>query len=121
MVLRVLPETTINRIAAGEVVERPASAVKELVENAIEHGIEPREEGGSVLVTGRKQDNALVFEISDTGSGLAARGQRGNGDGATGLANVRSRLRALYGEAATLTLEEGSKGGTRVRLSLPLP
>lgn len=97
----------------------PALTLQPLVENAIQHGLEPKIEGGTVSVMARLDGRRLVLTVSDDGLGLADPPARPRGGSGTALANIRERLLEAHGSAAALTLTSGSAGGVRATLTLP--
>jgi LytS/YehU family sensor histidine kinase len=93
----------------------PPLALSTLTENAVKHGLNPLPEGGSIEIAARVEDVRLKVEVADTGAGL----RRSSGSGA-GLANLRARLAALYGEAASLAIEANVPRGIRATIAVPL-
>ena len=88
-----------------------------LVENAIKHGLEPKIDGGRIIVSAAVHDDALQIRVEDTGLGFGvATDTAGSG---SGLTNVRARLKALYGDGAKLTIDQ-PQTGTRICISLPV-
>jgi len=99
---------------AAEPALLPPGLLLTLVENAIEHGVEPQLRGGHITLTGRMADGVVRFAVSDDGAGLAAGWRQG-----TGLANIRERLALAGGAAAGFTLNARPEGGCRAEIHLP--
>jgi DNA mismatch repair protein MutL len=131
--IRLLPSATADRIAAGEVVERPAAAVKELVENALDAGalqvVVTLEEGGLARIcveddgvgmspadlalcverhaTSKLPEEAMLFRIAT----LGFRGEALPSIGAVARLTITSRQAG--GEAHAISVEAGRKGELR--------
>jgi len=94
----------------------PSFALQHLVENAIRHGIVKRPEAGRVHVAARRVGEVLELTVTDDGPGFDFHAASPKGHG---LENTRERLRALYGERASLVLAQGVPGGTIAILRVP--
>jgi signal transduction histidine kinase len=90
-----------------------------LVENAIKHGLEPKIEGGHIDVRAARDGQTLVLTVTDSGLGLDALfPDKDNMH--VGVANIRERLQALYGERASCILLPNTPSGVIAQLTLPL-
>ncbi|MBI3283456.1 MAG: histidine kinase [Burkholderiales bacterium] len=93
----------------------PPLAVMTLVENAIQHAIEPSPAGGRLAIEARCEQEALIVEVSDDGAGFQSEGGSG-----VGLLNLQERLHAVFGATAELSLIPGQVSGITARISLPI-
>jgi sensor histidine kinase YesM len=97
----------------------PPMLLQPLVENAVVHGLEPLEAGGELTIGVSTTVSDLVIAISDTSSEMPRKGAEQRGGTGTGLANVRARLRALYGASASVTLLANAANGATATLRIP--
>src|SRR5262249_29363438 len=104
---RLRPEFVIDDAALQAAV--PSFAVQHLVENAIRHGIARRADAGRVRVAARRTGDLLELTVSDDGPGIDP-GPTSVAD--HGIENTRARLRAMYGERASLVVASGPWDGT---------
>ena len=97
--------------------EIPTLLLQPLVENAIQHGLEPKVGGGTVTVRASRSGAMLALEVHDTGMGLAPGALQANG---FGLNQVRERLQTAYGAEARLVVLPDAQAGVGIRIELPL-
>ena len=92
----------------------PPMMLISLVENAIKHGVDPCCECGNITIRAEQVQGLLRVSVADTGEGITPK--KGGG---VGLANIRERLRALYGASARLVLEENAPRGVVASIEVP--
>jgi hypothetical protein len=94
----------------------PVMSLQPLLENVFKHTVEKRRGITRIEVSAQSEDGALVLRVDDDGRiGENTAG----GAGGIGLANLRARLAALYGERASLALGARAEGGVRAELRVP--
>jgi len=112
-------------------VQIPGLTLQPIVENAVIHSVEPREEGGVIRFRVIDGADRVTVEIEDDGPGIAESTIRaiveGEGDAVEteshstgiGFSNVVKRLRLFYGVHDVLDIESGHGAGTKIILKLP--
>ncbi|MBZ2208737.1 sensor histidine kinase [Massilia soli] len=92
----------------------PPTMLQILIENSIKHGLEPKIAGGRIDVRAYLIDGTMHVDVQDNGVGFNMHAGEG-----MGLANIRERLRLLYGSRAELAIEMPAIGGALASIRVP--
>ena len=91
----------------------PPLLIQPLVENSIKHGFAGEPLGGSVDVEARRSGTDCIVSVTDSGKGFAATGE----DPGFGLTSIRERLNLVYGDRASLRVQQGT---SQVQITIPI-
>jgi two-component system sensor histidine kinase AlgZ len=95
----------------------PSMLLQPLVENAVRHGVVPLIKGGRITIASALHVDRLQIVIGNSGTrGGETRNENGNG---IGMRNTAERLKTLYGDDHSLTLQWPEGGGCQVMIELP--
>ncbi len=94
----------------------PSLILQPIAENAIKHGIAREENGGWIRISASRANGWLSLSVYNDGPGLPANWD--NSSSGIGIANLRNRLRAMYGEGFELSLRNHG-AGVEARISVP--
>ncbi|GGC04142.1 hypothetical protein GCM10011494_23260 [Novosphingobium endophyticum] len=112
---RLLTKIDIDEAVVGAMV--PGMILQPLVENSVKYAVAATQRPVTISIAARREGDELVVCVADDGPGVGTGKAPGCG---IGLANVRDRLRARYGEAASLAYGEQPEGGFSTILRMPL-
>ena len=120
-VVRFGPKLRVRKEIASDTADVvvPSMILQPLVENSIKHGLSRKVGAGTIVIRSWRDHARVMIEIEDDGMGfLLERLEQPMASG-IGLANVRERLRVIYGAAYQLTLTSEPGRGTRARIEIP--
>ena len=103
-------------------------SIQPIVENSINHVVEKKNDGGTILVSTKTENDNIIVTISDDGDGMDAETiektlngslYKKDGNSGIGIYNVHKRLMYFFGPEGGLKIESSKGKGTRTLITLP--
>ncbi|MEG1323139.1 MAG: ATP-binding protein [Ruthenibacterium sp.] len=99
-----------------------------IVENAVYHGMDQMRSGGLISITGHRDNNHIILNVSDNGKGMALSdvqmlndyiNDRNSAFKSIGLKNVNKRIKLYFGQSYGLHIDSKPGQGTSITITLP--
>jgi len=97
----------------------PSMILQPLLENAIRHGIGPKIEGGTITLRVARSQKHLRVQVLDDGVGFPQQPRHDILESGIGISNVHERLKVLYGQDFSMTIESQPGKGTAICIEIP--